>query len=340
MKGLSRFNTFVFISNLAVALLLFIASVTSIVAIEKVPFVFFLNLMVPFLVILNLLFSAYWAVQRKWQFSVSFIILMLGYFLLGTFYEFRAPHTKMSADELKVMTFNVRGFNRTGQLKKPNVFEDILQLINHEDPDIICFQEFGYFARKKLDQYPYRNLKYHEDKSLMGIFSKYPIIDSGYLDFKKSANDAEFADILYKGDTLRIYNIHLESLRLPHHAMQISDELSEGLYARLSRSFELQRGQANQFREHKSKSSLRTLVCGDFNNTQFSNVYQVIKGDMQDSFIEKGSGFGRTYQFLRFPLRIDFILADSSFEIMAHKNFNERLSDHYPVMASFKLKTD
>jgi endonuclease/exonuclease/phosphatase family metal-dependent hydrolase len=244
----------------------------------------------------------------------------------------------MSADELKVMTFNVRGFNRTGQLKSPDVFENILKLIENENPDVICFQEFGYFAKKRLDQYPYRNLKYHEDKTLMGIFSKYPIIDADYLNFKDSGNDAEFADLLYKGDTLRIYNIHLESLRLPHHAMQISDQLSEGLYARLSRSFELQQDQAKQFREHKNKNTYRTIVCGDFNNTQFSNVYQVIKGDMQDSFIEKGSGFGRTYQFLRFPLRIDFIMADTSFEVMAHKNFNERLSDHYPVMASFKLK--
>ena len=81
----------------------------------------------------------------------------------------------------------------------------------------------------------------------------------------------------------------------------------------------------------------KKIVCGDFNNTQFSNVYKVIKGDMQDSFTEQGTGYGRTFNFRYYPVRIDFILADEAFEIMAHKNFDIKLSDHFPVMASIKI---
>ena len=67
-------------------------------------------------------------------------------------------------------------------------------------------------------------------------------------------------------------------------------------------------------------------------------MYATIKGDMKDSFQEKGSGLGNTYTFKFLPFRIDFILTDPELEITSHKNFDVRLSDHTPVMASFRLK--
>jgi endonuclease/exonuclease/phosphatase (EEP) superfamily protein YafD len=62
-----------------------------------------------------------------------------------------------------------------------------------------------------------------------------------------------------------------------------------------------------------------------------------VKGDLIDSFLEKGSGFGRTYNLKFLPLRIDAILASPSVEVEAHRNFDIRLSDHYPIMASFLI---
>ena len=96
--------------------------------------------------------------------------------------------------------------------------------------------------------------------------------------------------------------------------------------------------QAEIFRNHLNKSPHRNIVCGDFNNTQFSNVYKIVKGNLQDSFLESGSGFGRTYDLWKLPLRIDYILADPDFEVVSHQNFDVKLSDHYPVMATLRLK--
>jgi endonuclease/exonuclease/phosphatase family metal-dependent hydrolase len=79
------------------------------------------------------------------------------------------------------------------------------------------------------------------------------------------------------------------------------------------------------------------IVCGDFNNTAYSYVYKEIKGDLQDAFVEAGNGFGRTFNFKFFPIRIDFILADQSFDINAFKTFDVELSDQYPIMANVKL---
>ena len=79
------------------------------------------------------------------------------------------------------------------------------------------------------------------------------------------------------------------------------------------------------------------IVCGDFNNTAYSYVYKRIKGDLQDAFDEAGNGFGRTFNFKFFPVRIDFILVDKNFTINAFKTFDEQFSDHYPIMAKVKL---
>ena len=44
--------------------------------------------------------------------------------------------------------------------------------------------------------------------------SKYPLFNKGFIPFENSNNSAVYAEIYYKSDTLRIYNIHLESLRI------------------------------------------------------------------------------------------------------------------------------
>ena len=60
--------------------------------------------------------------------------------------------------------------------------------------------------------------------------------------------------------------------------------------------------------------------------------------DLKDTFKEQGNGFGRTYDFKFFPLRIDFILADQSFEVDSFKTFDVEYSDHYPIMTRLSLK--
>ena len=58
--------------------------------------------------------------------------------------------------------------------------------------------------------------------------------------------------------------------------------------------------------------------------------------DHQDTFIEKGSGFGSTYKFPFFPMRIDFILTSKKIKVIDFKVFDINLSDHKPILASLK----
>ena len=145
-----------------------------------------------------------------------------------------------------------------------------------------------------------------------------------------------YVDILIKKDTLRIYNLHLQSLVVRPGSFK--REQPQRLFKRLSITVQKQQEQAKLVIEHSRSVNYKKIICGDFNNTQFSSVYKTIKGEMNDTFLEKGSGFGSTYNFKFLPYRIDFILADPEINIKSHKNFDVRLSDHTPVMASFRLK--
>ena len=62
-----------------------------------------------------------------------------------------------------------------------------------------------------------------------------------------------------------------------------------------------------------------------------------MKNNKKDTFIERGKGFGSTYELFNYPFKIDHILVDEAFEVVSHKNFNINLSDHEPVLVEIKL---
>ncbi|UII78977.1 endonuclease/exonuclease/phosphatase family protein [Flagellimonas sp. CMM7] len=239
------------------------------------------------------------------------------------------------------MTYNTWGFNKNEWIKEPNIGDRIIEFIRKEDPDIVCIQEHSRIRYKQLSKYPYRSeTPYSVPRSIQAIFSKYPIIGNGSLDLPETSNNIIYADILFKKDTLRVYNFHLQSFNIVPSSETFSEEESEKNYKRLVKTFKKQLEQAKIFSKHKKTSPYKNIVCGDMNNTQFSNVYRVLSKDLQDTFLEKGKGFGRTYSLLGFPIRIDYILADPAFEIISHQNYKEELSDHYPVMGTLRLKSD
>ena len=131
--------------------------------------------------------------------------------------------------------------------------------------------------------------------------------------------------------------MHLQSLKINPEVEQLKNEDSERLIKRIGTTFEMQQAQTELFLEHKNKCPYKMIISGDFNNTAYSYVYKKIKGDLQDAFKESGNGFGRTYDFKFFPIRIDFILANESLQVKRLKTFDEHYSDHYPIMAFFNL---
>ncbi len=340
MRKASWFHKIVFILNLICAFLLLLGILVAFIPADRFPYLSPWGLAVPLLVLVNFLFALYWAIYKKKKFWLSTSLLAIGFFISGSFVKFSFFDEADSKDDLSVMSYNIRSFNTYGNIDDPNIYEKTFDFIAKEDPDIICFQEANYLKKEDFEKYPYQHLKYINiaDRVLLGIFSKYPIVREGTLDWPNSFNNGAFADILYKGDTLRIYNLHMQSLNVRPKTDSLLGNPYENVYKRLTKAFGKQTSQAHFFLNHREKVGYRTIVCGDFNNNQFSNSYRLVKGDMVDTFEESGSGFGGTYNFLGFPFRIDFILADPEFNVQTHTNYDVEFSDHFPVMASFRLK--
>lgn len=339
MKGLNFFNKLVYFVNRLCAALLLMASLASVITWEALSFLSFLSLGVPYLVVTNLFFFVFWSLKWKRQIRVSLIVLVIGFLIHGSFLKLMDGNREVSANELGVLSFNCHELRGVEHNKLALFASEIYNFISAQNSDIICFQEFDAKEKKRYKEYPYTYVNYifgKEQRMVQAILSKYPIINKGTLDFPNSSNNAIFADVVINQDTVRVYNVHLESFSV--RPVDIKNEEPKRLFGRLNASFQKQQRQAELIKEHKESTSYKSLICGDFNNTQFSSVYNTIKGDMSDTFLEKGSGLGNTYDFKFLPFRIDFILTDESMHVRSYRSFKVRLSDHEPVMASFSFK--
>ena len=321
---------FYFVNSLcAVALLL--SYFLPLISPKLVPLFSVLSLFVPLLIFINLFFLVYWLLKLKKHIVLSALVLGIGWFVTPPLFKIAQKKVLLN-DDLKIMSYNVRMFNYYKWIKQDSIDHNILSLISSADPDILAIQEF-HKSPNRILEYPYSYFVSKSKSNTYGLalFSKYKIINRGSLDFKESANNAIFIDVVKHRDTIRVYNIHLQSLKINTSKVNFGEKNSEKLIERLKEGFSKQVAQAEQFLVHEKTWAGKQIVCGDFNNTAYSWVYQQISRDKKDAYAEAGSGFGKSFNYF-FPMRIDFILADSSAEINYFKTYNQKYSDHYPIM--------
>lgn len=278
---------------------------------------------------------------------LSLFCILISFLVFGTFYRFSAANAERGDADFSMMSYNVRSLNQNGQIPIADVDSSIIKFILRESPDILSIQESHHTMRgmTPLDRiYPYKFVDFEygipKTEVVNSLFSKHPILNYGVIDFPNSDNAALFAEIVMNQDTVRVYNLHLQSFSVIPNVAHLQSEASGKLLKRITRGLQRQEEQVLLIRKHISNSPYPVILTGDFNNTQFSKVYRIMKDGFKDSFVEVGSGFGRTFTFFGLPMRIDYLFADEHFEVISHTNYGVELSDHYPVKAGFKLKPE
>ncbi len=339
MKGLKFFEKIVFFFNSVAAFILLLSYILPFLPPKTFSALSVLGLGVPFLIILNVVFLLYWLVKIKKQLLLSLLVLALGYISFGSLYKFSESKAVESPDNISIMNYNVRLFNLYDWIPEKDIETKLVNFIKEESPDILSLQEYHPHANIDLSffNYKYEKLSGNKTKYGQAIFSKYPIVGSGSVAFPNTSNNAIYADVVKGKDTIRVYNIHLQSLRIDPKEQSLTKEDSEKLFNGVGKTFKEQQLQTELFLKHKKECSYKMVICGDFNNTAFSYVYKAIREDLNDTFKVAGNGFGRTYDLKFFPLRIDFILTDETFNINSFKTYDVKYSDHYPVMAKVSL---
>ena len=124
------------------------------------------------------------------------------------------PNAISISEGLKVMSFNVRAFNRFKWLDRKKYQNHIAKFIQKISPDIICFQEFDNVLSPKFGEYKFKIFKPYKSNGRVGscIVSKYPLINGKEILFENSLNGGMQSDLIWKRDTLINYLIFILSL--------------------------------------------------------------------------------------------------------------------------------
>ena len=296
-----------------------------------------ITLSTPFLILINFIFFIFWLLRFKWPAILFIIYLIIGFDSWKMFYQFKS-NAIITSKGLDVMSFNVRSFNRLGWIENKNIPNLIASFIKTISPDVICFQEFANNSSPKFKDYPFKVFKPYTLNGQIGscIISKYPLLNSKTISFEKSSNGGMQSDLIWKRDTLRLYNLHFESLKFDGNDNILSKSNFKKFIIKIRQVFDVQKKQIFQFRDLLKSNKYPVIICTDLNNNVFSKNYDYLAEGHLDAFIEKGSGFGATHKFPFLPMRIDFILTSKRIKVVDFKVHNINLSDHKPILASLK----
>ncbi len=109
-------------------------------------------------------------------------------------------------------------------------------------------------------------------------------------------------------------------------------------------AFSLRGVQSDMIKREVTRSPFPTVVCGDLNDVPNSYAYQTVRGDMQDAFLEEGTGLGKSFisgrsKFLTWlpTLRIDYIFTDPRLQVEQFKMVTRDLSDHRGLITDLKM---
>jgi len=312
-----------------------------------------------YLLLINLCFLLLWLFIQPRFALVSASVILLGFQNLEHFFQWNFESQKPGRN-FKVISYNVRLFNRYNWDKTGNTSGRIGRYLKRESADIVCLQEFYLDKSEKrnmLNAFQLgQNTRYHhvreiahnyQDITALATFSTYPVVNKGRIPFYNSTNGCIYTDLLMEGDTIRVYNCHLQSVRFGGQISDYLNNLSEKGYNRgrvkriinkLSKAYKKRALQINDLMAHIEKAPYPVLVCGDFNDTPFSYTYNRLSEKLRDAFMDAGRGLGYTYRTHLMPLRIDYLFYSSDFSASEFTvNKAVKLSDHYPVQVELQL---
>ncbi|HKI90012.1 MAG TPA: endonuclease/exonuclease/phosphatase family protein, partial [Draconibacterium sp.] len=182
--------------------------------------------------------------------------------------------------------------------------------------------------------------------------TRYPIINMGEIRFKNSRNITIYTDVRIENDTVRIFNVHLQSYQIDPNRYSIIDSLDitgeedlrevREMGTKFKRAFQMRAEQVREIRKYIDASPYLVIVCGDFNDTPASFSYHKLRGQLKDAFVCSGKGVGRTYIGKLPSFRIDYIFHSDGFVSYNFKTYDFRKSDHLPISCELvrKQKSD
>jgi len=342
---------------------------------EKIWILAFFGILFPYLYLLNFIIFIFWLLLRKRMTLYVLIVLIICIVPFSSFFNIFSTSARIEDYEgnspLKIMSFNVRDFNMSNPFKdidKKQRRNNIFKFIKEQSPDVICIQEAYADTMQKYktidtliqiqeanNAHIYYSIKRRYHRFGIVTLSKYPIIDREIISFNKNMkNLCIYTDILYKDDTVRIYNAHFSSIGLSSEDMVFMENVStlsfdEGfpkepkhnfrkIASSLKNAFIERANQVAIVSDHIKSCHYPSILCTDLNDTPSSFAYHRLTRYLDDAFLKCGKGIGKTYNGILPYFRIDYIFYSNNFESFNFKTHYRDLSDHYPISVNLFLK--
>lgn len=328
----------------AAALLLAYLSVWIDPAFFPIPYYFGLYFVPLFFI--NLVFLLIGLFKMKNYLVISLIALLPSIIFAERFVKVGKEEKSIYGDEVKVMSWNVGRFRCAAKgMNQAEAYAKVCDFLQRESPDILCLQEClvtdTTSVGRIIKSLPYTSQRFFKESGrYFGnvTFSRYPIVNSGYISFTKSANLCIWCDLRINDVTVRVYNCHLQSngfsfteiIRKLSQKGKFTDEVKD-VHERLLKTALQRSEQVSKIGDDIKACPIPTMVCGDFNDTPMSYTYQHLVNGHKDSFIEGGTGFSATYSALWPLLRIDYIMIPDDKPADRTTISRVPFSDHYPV---------
>lgn len=269
-------------------------------------------------------------------------------------------------------TFDVLSFNTGANLERQEaaaehetteITNPLSEWIFNHDADVQCYQEFidrrrksGFDLLNRLKTKGYQSyfsfdsVNSNRYGQVLGtlITSKYPILRSGdVLASENGFNRISYVDLLIRTDTIRVINVHLESMGLkPFHpanttGFESRKENTRILLTKLKEGVFERSEQIRILAAFVEASPYPVICAGDFNDLPYSYSYQFLRKRMKNAFEQAGKGFGFTYNghTLRI-LRIDNQFYSAGLRAVQFTTHNDvQLSDHFPLTGTYEITT-
>lgn len=370
-KPLRKFTKKITIAFNILIALLFIAGAS--VQFFKPGHWWFLGLLtfaLPYFLLFLILFAVFWLFAKPFWASISILTIVAGWPAVKNVFAINFSssfHIAKEPGNIRIMSWNIEQLNIQHYKDKPWIKDQMLDLVNFYDPDIACFQEAVLGERKKsINYFPDINGKlkfsdyfysyaikddfdsYHHFGII--IFSKLPIIaKQAVVNYPNDYNSTfQYIDVIAASDTIRIFNLHLQSLKFSKENLTYLDKAglksdsniteSKSIISKMKKGFIKRSVQADFIKGEIDQSPYPVIVCGDFNDVPNSYAYGTIGEGLQDVFVKKGMGFSRTFSSISPTLRIDNIFADPKITVTQFVRVKKLLSDHFPIVADISLK--
>lgn len=337
--------------NMLAALLLVCCAFSPILPAERMPLLSLAGLAFPIALVANVFFLVFWLFVY-WRYAlVSLITCLVCFAQIRTFFPVNIGKQSPPKNSLKVLSYNILSPNINDS--NTNASNVTIAYLEAADADIICLQEFQFATLKKrqqlLKKYPYKSYNLSSESQAtahhLGCLSKYPILSSEKIKLESTSNGCTKYRILHEGDTIVVYNCHLQSNHIHDNDKSAYKQLikdprehlrsqeTKRLVKKLRDSAAKRADQADVIiADMKKESSPYIIVCGDFNDSPISYTCHRLRKQLNDAYIGSGNGPGISYNRHGMYFRIDHIMHSSQFKAYdCTVDRSIKISDHYPI---------